>query len=296
MAETGIPYAKRERLCRREIARITPECRERYISLANPLLRPLGEAGIRFAGFGTEGHGYSVKRFKPIWHTLIYTTSGGGDLSSRALTDRLVPGSLFIAPADQPHEYTARETPWRLTWFCFSTDNSFGFAPDSPQVIASAHNRLIRSVLEELVHPDAATGEWNAALVESYLQLLLRFLRNDTETLHQVGSECQRRSLDASFLAVHRNPSANWNVESLLEENPLTIGADRFRQLCNEYYGLSPMKKVRQIRMQVARELLLATDYPLRTIAPMAGYSNEFSFSNAFHASEGLSPDAFRRL
>ncbi len=43
--------------------------------------------------------------------------------------------------------------------------------------------------------------------------------------------------------------------------------------------GLSPMQDVRRIRLEVARDLLLTSDLPLKAVAPRVGLANEYHLS-----------------
>ena len=48
-------------------------------------------------------------------------------------------------------------------------------------------------------------------------------------------------------------------------------------------------------RMTRARNLLLSTEYPLKTIAQATGFSNEFYFSRCFRDFYGMPPGEYRR-
>lgn len=255
---------------------------------------PLVAAGVRFSGFGIEEAGYRVRRFNPKWHSLIYTIAGSGQLKVEGSDTVLEPGSLVVAPSRMPHAYRSFSSPWTLAWFCFDEINGLNFSPDKVECTTTRHKGLIIPLLEELTTWDALRNRINPSFIKRCIELLLIILRNDTETTRQSISMKQRQAVETAFLAVHQKPAYSWTVGSLLIVSKLSIGQDRFRQLCREFYGRSPMKQVRAIRMQIVRELLVATDYPLRVIAPMVGYGDEFSLSSAFRASEGCSPNHYR--
>jgi AraC-like DNA-binding protein len=60
--------------------------------------------------------------------------------------------------------------------------------------------------------------------------------------------------------------------------------------------GLSPLHYLAQYRLQRARDLLLATDRPVREIATLTGFYDAAHLIRAFRRAEGTSPGRYRRL
>ena len=67
--------------------------------------------------------------------------------------------------------------------------------------------------------------------------------------------------------------------------------ARRFRRSA----GCSPMAFVRRLRVDRARVLLLTTAMPLRAIAPLVGFNDEFQLSRVFRQVAGHPPTALER-
>jgi AraC-like DNA-binding protein/mannose-6-phosphate isomerase-like protein (cupin superfamily) len=92
-------------------------------------------------------------------------------------------------------------------------------------------------------------------------------------------------------------------VEKQLKEPPtldelaqfVSLSKEQLRTLFQSTLGISPMKYVRQIRIQRARDLLLLSTYPIKEIAEMVGFENQHHFSKVFHSSVGVSPMVYRR-
>lgn len=59
--------------------------------------------------------------------------------------------------------------------------------------------------------------------------------------------------------------------------------------------GLTPMEYVRMARLDTARRLLLATDLPLKEIAPRVGFANEYHLSRLLKARYGRGARDLRR-
>ena len=70
------------------------------------------------------------------------------------------------------------------------------------------------------------------------------------------------------------------------KENLNKIFRKNAKKSCGQY--------ITDCRMEKARELLLSGTLPLKSIAPLCGYSNEYYFSTAFKRHHGISPGAYR--
>lgn len=69
-----------------------------------------------------------------------------------------------------------------------------------------------------------------------------------------------------------------------------------FLRLYKAETGRSPMRDVRLIRANYARELILGTDLPLKEIAPKAGLGDEYALSRMFRKLYGDAPGQYRRF
>lgn len=73
------------------------------------------------------------------------------------------------------------------------------------------------------------------------------------------------------------------------------LGPSRFRQVFNEYYGISPLRYLQQLRMEEARRLLSETERPIKEVAQMTGFTELAAFHRAFRREAGITPAAYRR-
>lgn len=63
-----------------------------------------------------------------------------------------------------------------------------------------------------------------------------------------------------------------------------------FRKLFERLYGVSPIKYLRMLRIEKAKELLVSDYLSISDIAAMTGFNTIFTFSRAFKNEVGLSP------
>lgn len=58
--------------------------------------------------------------------------------------------------------------------------------------------------------------------------------------------------------------------------------------------GITPFEYLTNLRLNQAQHLLTATDLPIKEIAPLCGFENEYYFSNFFKKYKNISPSKFR--
>lgn len=68
-----------------------------------------------------------------------------------------------------------------------------------------------------------------------------------------------------------------------------------FRKLFTACFSVPPMKYVRMLRMQKAREMLKSDFGTIEDVALSVGYTNIYRFSKAFRESEGVSPSEYAK-
>jgi AraC-like DNA-binding protein len=285
----------RQALCDHETVTVGNHAMERYMALDREELQPLAKAGIAFAGYGVERGEYEIFRANPKWHIMIFTVSGAGWLKTGGAEYRLESGSVWAAPAGVAHHYGLDDEDWTIAWLCFHVENSLGVAPIEPRVVQSPialrADHAIRYVIDEIDRDLEDAGQ----MISAHARVLRLLCTRAAKLCGGAAPDHRRIKLEKAFDAVRANPGASWTVPTLLKASGLPVTGDRLRQLCQQHFGISPMRYVTSIRMQQAKELLTATDYCIYTIAGMLGYGNEAAFSTAFRRESGRSPRAFRQ-
>ncbi len=73
------------------------------------------------------------------------------------------------------------------------------------------------------------------------------------------------------------------------------LSVSRFMSLFKAEQGITPMQYLRRLRMEQAKELLLATDLLIGEIAYACGYEDPLYFCRVFGRSVGCTPTEYRR-
>ncbi len=83
------------------------------------------------------------------------------------------------------------------------------------------------------------------------------------------------------------------NAESIATR--LGLSRAHFSRLFTRHVGVAPYEYLVRRRLKEARELLLSTSLPTRTVAEMTGYCRPSHFCRTFHHRFGKPPQQFRR-
>ncbi|HEY4784803.1 MAG TPA: helix-turn-helix transcriptional regulator, partial [Bacteroidales bacterium] len=76
----------------------------------------------------------------------------------------------------------------------------------------------------------------------------------------------------------------------------LNIGYSWFRRMFKQYTGLAPAQYQLQLKIQIAKELLMDPNLSIKEIAFRLNFNSHYHFSNIFKEKTGLSPSNFRKI
>jgi AraC-like DNA-binding protein len=124
--------------------------------------------------------------------------------------------------------------------------------------------------------------------VEAVRRFVATLPEGKTGWLAGLADELSGRALRA----LHEKPSKAWTIEDLAREigTSRSVLAERFTQVV----GVPPMQYLAEWRMQLAAELLSASNLGLAEIAPRVGYGSEAALSRAFKRMVGVTPALWR--
>lgn len=97
----------------------------------------------------------------------------------------------------------------------------------------------------------------------------------------------------SALSALHDRPGDVWSVEDLAKIAGMSRTA--FSNRFNELIGNTPLNYLIDWRMQLARQMLIDTEYPIIDIALKTGYQSEAAFGRIFKRHFNVPPASFRR-
>lgn len=268
-----------------ECLEIAPSSDERMLGREG--LPLLGEAGIFLTGLSTIREHYLIRRNRPEFHILMASHSEGGAL----LTDRgeqPVPnGSLIFLPAAVPGGLKLVGEQWQMSWILLDDVPRWQHLHRLGHRIWQGDGGDQLHHLLSLIQLEGVRSPLQPQLLTLLLALLERTLQGEVRGTPELR-------LQALFRRVEARLDEPWSVAQLADQ--MACSVPHLHRLCQQHFGMGPMARVTELRMNKARQLLLYTNWPLSELAARVGYSDGANFANSFRRLTGQTPGAFRRL
>lgn len=271
-----------------------PECEGEAFAVTPEYGRALYEAGI--CSFGTNrlsGYFHGGSNCSPT-HLLYMVISGEIICESLDESRCIKAGEMLVAPARGPHWIRLGATPCYAVWFHLQQHPHWDYLREAGQHVrklSSASNEVEQTVIRFL-------GAWRAGTTMDrqralhYEEILLICLEREFKDFHSSGEREVRNRLLRIWDRVREDPGHAWNVEALAAT--ACFAPSYLYEVCRKQFGVTPMKRVAQIRVEEASRMLTITNLPLAEIASRVGYQTEFAFSDAFKRFTGIRPGSLR--
>ena len=240
--------------------------------------------------------GYFTRRSGLDSYELRYTLEGTGELDYGGRHYALGSGDGFWIDCRQPHRYATVGDSWKCTvlhfggrpvqamFQVFGGDGAVTFSADAFPSFEALQERLLRSVLDI-----SASGQFKTSCA---LDNLL------TELLDQK----QRARVNAQT-AEHIQQIAAWMKAHCAERitgealsRRFSISRAYLSTTFKAYTGLSPMDYLTQVRLNLAKSLLMNGGLSVDIVAQRSGYESASSFIRTFRQREGVTPLQYRKM
>lgn len=198
-------------------------------------------------------------------------------------------------------------------WFSFSghsyrmTVNEVGFIPPGvPHEFSCSGRALTLNIPAEMVEPgDIALLKENSVMeitddLAPLIDLIKREVRNSgpqNDSLRYLFYY-----LYDKFVSCHRTPSLRYINEHYAEDLSIAqlaamenYNPSYFASLFRKRTGTMPGNYIKRVRIEKAKEILASTRYRVVDVAMQVGYKNASSFTRAFRAVAGVTPNQYRR-
>jgi AraC-like DNA-binding protein len=139
--------------------------------------------------------------------------------------------------------------------------------------------------------PGLAAG---AAVPKAKLQILLHKLHHMEQPDWSLAESGAFAAFEQIKKHLENGYKENLRIERLAEE--YNISASYLRKLFLKYTGMGPKEYHNHLRNQQACCYLIFTDYPIKEIAKLCGYYEEYHFSKMFKQLNGVSPSGYRSV
>lgn len=244
------------------------------------------------AGITHPDPNYRIHREKPNLTVIEYIVSGEGHLVIDGRRYHIIAGDVYLLhPFTDQDYWSDRANPWEKIWF-----NLNG---------SLVKNLIDAYQLNDLTHFKQCPleGEFRAALEivrqrrpDAYTGLALALHRifagmNEWRQQHPETRKSPEGLKLKEFLDL------NWRREVSLDELGKLISRSRSQtiRIFQRDWQTTPYQYIQDQRYRLAREYLENTDCKIAAIAELAGFKDEFYFSNWFKNKAGMSPAFYKK-
>ena len=256
-----------------------------HLSNIELIVRPVGWTG----GIHTENN-----------HSLIIFTSGSGSLAVDERPFHFSADKCYLlAPGSTARISNGYDNAVRFYRLAFAairaglsrhTDYTGFLVPDRYALAAYPFSRLIRTV-DELY-----AGRLHRSDLESFrrqlrFQELLHFLFEQNCRSEHAPNPAQ--SVENTIGYLQSNYEEPITVRQLAEMAGLPQW--QYTALFQELTGKKPLDYVTELRINSSKQLLIASQDPLREIARQVGFSDEYYFNRRFRQTTGVTPRQYAR-
>lgn len=250
-------------------------------------------------------YNYDLLRERTDYHSLAYMTRGEGRLELDQSRYALRKGVLIYVPAgSRMRIVTSAADPilyssvifryGQLRWEGQNSVWNDGKAPLPLQNVS-----LMDEVPAIAEHYRRLTGIWKSRKAGYVWHSRMEFL----QLLHRIMQWLLEESQEGARSAALIDSIITYLRDHLHEPFDRTEAAARlalspgyFSVLFKRYTGYTPVEYVTRLRIDRAKQLLIASEMPIGRIAEEVGYSDPLYFSRLFTRLTGVSPREFRKL
>lgn len=271
----------------REIIRLGPQCRERFID--QQAFPELLSEHIWLGGLSDLRGQHHIDRMFEGRMMVSYALEGGSYYRVREQSGHLQAGQVLFIPPQTPFTLDLDEGGMRRSaWMILQQAPAWRFLEALPFCFPWPDGPFFAQAMEAL-HAERfrpQSGPLRRLLVAQCREYLLRMPQ---QAGSQHGSD---HRLDALLLDISSALDYPWTLDALCQRTHLSR-AQLHRRFMAEY-AASPMACINQLRLQRAAVLLEGTRESVARIGEAVGFANPFYFSSAFKAYYGVSPRAWR--
>ena len=187
------------------------------------------------------------------------------------------------------------------------TPRLIGFVPPGvPHEFGCTGSALTLNIPAEMIKPTdlIILTEHSTLEIDAKLEPLISLIKQE------VGGSSHSNSLRYLFYYLYDKFADQYRMPSLQYMHENYADAINIAQLAamenynvsyytswfREKIGCNPSDYLKMVRMEMAKEILTTTRYRIIDVAMQVGYTNSSSFTRAFHAMEGMTPNQYRKL
>ncbi|REE86534.1 AraC-like DNA-binding protein [Paenibacillus taihuensis] len=258
----------------------------------------------RFPGFPLAiGHIYDEPEhsingttYQPTFYNLHFVVKGTGWLRTEHGNVELKPGMGFLY-GDHPQYFgTSGDDPWEVWWIYVAGEGMNSLLGDKAMrdvwAFSYVDNERVMAIVYELwaiakLNDARQVPKQAALLYELVLELLLH-----ASDLNASGQRSLSHTIRRAAEYMRMNCARNLPLQKLADL--CEISPAYFSRTFHEEMGVPPLTYLNHQRIELSKQMLMATSKPVKAIALEVGFSQPSYFIERFRLAEGVTPTAFR--
>ncbi len=202
------------------------------------------------------------------------------------------PNSAILYPPNAFAYYQAYNGQYINDYVRFKTDESFVTDDNVPTetIVQLNSPESFQKLFELLSMENYFRFDYSSMSISMLLRMLLWKIK---ESAQESEITDQQRALIDLRYEIRLKPYFHWTVDMMAEKLHLSTGY--LQNIYKKQFGVSCMQDVVNMRIDLAKNYLVTTDFNSQKIAGLCGYQNVEHFCRQFKAVTGTSPLAYRK-
>ena len=264
---------------------LSETCKERFLTVSE--IPEIKHDGFYMAGLAELTEGYEVERNGVGVHTLLFTVSGEGLLTTPKAQVSIPPNSLTILPAGSSFRFEIKspEVEWKMAWVLLSPGGKWHDVVEMGQGVIPFYQCELVWSLMTLLHSEINGRPSYRKLLSSELSKLLTGVE-----ARPSNSTIRVQSL---FNEIESQLHLPWTIKEIAQR--CFLSEEQLNRVSKSLFGCSPRSKLISLRMEKAADLLQYQNWTITMIAQRLGYKDPYNFTHRFRKYYGCSPREFRK-
>ena len=255
--------------------------------------------------YGEDWH--STSHFHPFTE-IFFITHGNGIMEIDSIDVAVKEGDLIIINPNCPHtEKSSYNRMDQLEYIVFAINNLALANKSLPQLngddsnptyykIMNLNNNksVILYYLNTLVH-EVEEKQVNYELAcKSILTLFIIYISRNTESTLLIADNPEKLNIECVKIKNYIDSHYSENITLDILSNLSYVNKFHLVHLFTKQMGISPINYLINRRIEESKNLLTTTNYSIRDISTIVGFSNSSYFSQMFKKFTGDSPRAYK--
>ncbi len=241
---------------------------------------------------------HKVERKEGIKENIIcFCTKGKGYVQIGDAIREVNKNEYFIIPQNTPHKYfSGVKDGWGLYFIHVSGQKADCFCKSKNKIgiqLKQSQLNIIYNVIYNLIlQLEQNINNDNIQFVNTSVNYLIELLKNCEHNQNSYGKKEELVFKFQNYLET--NTDKKISIFDLIDE--LNVSQGTLYEAVKNKYDVTPMQYVFNMKLNIAADLLITTDYKVSKIAVKVGFDDQYHFSKKFKSVTGVSPTQYRKL